>query len=184
MISDSQLCQAIDVIKSGGIIAYPTESVFGLGCDPFNEKAVKKLLLLKQRSVEKGLILIASHIQQILPLIQPKDANDLARALKSWPGHNTWVFPKSKLVPSWISGEYNSIAIRLTKHPTVLQLCNRFSLPLVSTSANLSNQLDLNSIKDIKAAFGDKIQFYIDAPTGNNKKPSTIRDAHTLKTIR
>ncbi len=184
MISDNHLNQAIDVIKSGGIIAYPTESVFGLGCDPFNHEAVKKLLLLKQRSVDKGLILVASHISQILPLIQPQEANDLARVLKTWPGHNTWVFPKTELVPSWISGEYDSIAIRLSKHPTVLQLCNRLNKPLVSTSANLSNQLNLNSIKDIKAIFGDKIQFYIDAPIGNEKKPSTIRDAHTLKTIR
>ena len=184
MISNSHLNRVINVIKSGGIIAYPTESVFGLGCDPFNQKAVKQLLLLKQRPVEKGLILIASHIDQILSLIRPQKANDLARALKTWPGHHTWVFPKSDRAPSWITGNYNSLAVRLSKHPTVLQLCNRLGHALVSTSANISNQQDLNSIKAIKLTFGDKIQCYIDAPTGNKKMPSTIRDAHTLKIIR
>jgi L-threonylcarbamoyladenylate synthase len=179
-----QLKLAVEVIRSGGIIAYPTESVFGLGCDPFNEDAVKNLLQLKQRSVDQGLILVASHIRQIVPLIQPIEANDLARALKTWPGHYTWVFPPSKIVPDWISGKNGSIAIRLSMHPIVVQLCTQLNQPLVSTSANLSNQDNLNSIKDIKTIFGDKIGFYLDAPVGNAKKPSTIQDAHNLKTYR
>jgi len=184
MLDNSQLDQAIKTINSGGIIAYPTESVFGLGCDPSNEKAVLKLLSLKQRPVEQGLILIASHIRQVLPLIQPIHADDLANALKTWPGHSTWVFPKSTLVPSWISGQYVSIAVRVSNHPIVKQLCDHLNHPLVSTSANVSKQEDLNSIKLINSVFNDKIGFYIDAPTGNEKKASTIRDAHTLKTIR
>jgi len=179
-----QISLAVDVVRSGEVIAYPTESVFGLGCDPFNENAVKNLLQMKQRPIDQGLILVASHIQQILPFIQPIEANDLARALKTWPGHHTWVFPPSKSVPVWITGENKGIAIRLSKHPIVVQLCTQLNQPLVSTSANLSNQDNLNSIKDIKATFGDKIGFYIDAPTGNAKNPSTIQDAHTLKTYR
>lgn len=184
MLNDQDLNHVDQVIKSGGIIAYPTESVYGLGCDPFNQSAVLKLLALKNRSVDQGLILIASNINQILPLIQPVHANDLARALKSWPGHFTWIFPKSALVPSWISGAHSSIAIRVSKHPVVKQLCDRLGHSLVSSSANLSKQGDLNSISDIKTVFNDKIQFYINAPTGNEKHASTIRDAHTLQTIR
>ena len=184
MFNQKQLDQTAALIKAGGVIAYPTESVFGLGCDPFNEQAVLKLLSMKQRSVEQGLILIASNIRQILPLIQPQHADDLARALKTWPGHYTWVFPKSSSVPSWVSGKYNSIAIRVSNHPTVKLLCDRLNHPLVSTSANISKQVDLNSIKRIKEVFDDKIAFYIDAPTGNEKLASPIRDAHTLKILR
>ncbi len=184
MFNTEQLNQATAVIKAGGIIAYPTEAVFGLGCDPFNEQAVMKLLALKERRVEQGLILIASNVRQILPLIQPQDANDLARALKTWPGHATWIFPKSKFVPSWISGQYKSIAIRVSNHPTVKLLCNELDGPLVSTSANISKQADLNSIKRIQQTFNDKIGFYVDAPTGKEKQASIIRDAHTLRTIR
>ena len=179
-----QISLAVDVVRSGGVIAYPTESVFGLGCDPFNENAVEKLLQMKQRSTDQGLILVASHLHQVLPLIRPVEAIDLTHALKTWPGHYTWVFPPSETVPAWITGRNKGIAIRLSKHPVVVQLCAQLNHPLVSTSANLSNQDDLNSIKDIKIAFGDKIGFYIDAPVGNAKNPSTIQDAHTLKTYR
>lgn len=184
MLNDKELNRALKIIDSGGLIAYPTESVYGLGCNPFNQQAVLRLLALKQRHVNKGLILIASHVRQILPLIKPKCANDLARALKTWPGHFTWVFPKSNLVPSWVSGDYKTIAIRVSNHPIVKQLCDKLDCALISTSANISNQDNLNSIKDIKTAFGDKIQLYIDAPTGNETKPSNIRDAHSLQTIR
>jgi L-threonylcarbamoyladenylate synthase len=184
MFNQKQLDLTVGLVKAGGVIAYPTESVFGLGCDPFNEKAVLKLLSLKRRTVDQGLILIASNIGQILPLIQPQHANDLARALKTWPGHFTWVFPKSKCVPSWVSGKHNTIAIRVSNHPIVKRLCDQLNHPLVSTSANISNQEDLNSIKRIRETFGDKIDFYIEAPTGNEQQASPIRDAHTLKTIR
>lgn len=184
MSSFSQLEKAKEAFVSGGLIAYPTESVFGLGCNPFNQQAVLKLLTLKQRAVEKGLILIASHIRQILPLIKPKHADDLARALKTWPGHNTWIFPKTSKVPEWVSGSFETIAVRVSKHEAVVQLCNYLNSPLVSTSANLANQPVLNSIKDIKDVFGDKILCYFDAPLGKEQKPSTIRDASTNQIIR
>lgn len=178
------IAQAVQVIEKGGIVVYPTESVYGLGCDPFNESAVLSLLKLKQRPVDRGLILVASHVQQILPLIKPKYANDLARALKTWPGPFTWVFPKSKKVPAWISGTYPSIAVRVSKHPTIVQLCEKLNAPLVSTSANISKHDILTSIKQIKDTFGAKIQCYLDAPLGAEKTTSVITDAHTLKLIR
>ena len=184
MVSEKQLKQTVDTIISGGIIAYPTESIYGLGCNPFDERAVKNLLLLKKRNVNKGLILIASHVRQVLPLIKPIDSNDLARALKTWPGHHTWIFPKSNLVPGWISGQYDSIAIRVSNHPVVIQLCQKLNSPLVSTSANISKQGELNSIKDIKSVFGDKIGFYVNASTGKEVNPSTIHDAHSNTIIR
>jgi L-threonylcarbamoyladenylate synthase len=175
---------AISTIRSGGIIAYPTESVYGLGCDPFNREAVVKILQLKGRLQEKGLIIIASHVQQILPLIQPINPNDLARALKTWPGHQTWVFPKSSLVPSWISGKFDTIAVRVSAHPVVKALCDNLNIPLVSTSANSANQAVLSSIKDIEMQFGDKIDAFINAPLGKHSKPSKITVAHTLKQLR
>ena len=184
MISARLVEQTVDIIKSGGLIAYPTESIYGLGCDPFNQQAVLRLLKLKNRPPEKGLILVASNLNQLLPLILPKHPDDLARALKTWPGHHSWIFPKSPMVPSVISGRYDSIAIRLSKHPVIKQICDGLNHALVSTSANLTNQDDLKSITDIRLAFGDKIQLYIDAAIGIDNKASTIIDAHTLEVIR
>jgi L-threonylcarbamoyladenylate synthase len=183
-MSESMILNAVTAVRNGEVIVYPTESVYGLGCDPFNYAAVKKLLEIKQRSVDKGLILIAGHVQQILPLIKPKSSFDLANALKTWPGHNTWVFPKSELIPDWISGNHQTIAVRVSQHPTVVNLCNNLNSALVSTSANLSNQQVLTSIKALKNIFGDKIGAYIDAPLGQELLPSQIRDAHTLQTYR
>ncbi len=179
-----QVEQGVNAIKSGGIIAYPTESVYGLGCNPFYQEAVMKILQLKGRLQEKGLIVIASHVQQILPLIKPIAPNDLARALKTWPGHQTWIFPKSPLVPPWISGAFDTIAVRVSAHPIVKQLCDSLNMPLVSTSANHANQEALCSIKDIKMQFGDKIDAFINAPLGKHSKPSKITVAHTLKQLR
>ena len=184
MIDLKVIKQAVDVVQAGGIIAYPTESVFGLGCDPDNQQAVEKLLAIKQRDAAKGLILIASHVQQILPLIQPIDALDLARALKTWPGHYTWVFPKTKQVSALVSGKFDTIAVRVSKHPIVKELCDKLNKPLVSTSANRSNHTEFSSIKQIKACFNDKIDFYLDAELGKNAKPSTIIDAHTQEIFR
>lgn len=184
MSISQQVENAATILTAGGIIAYPTESVFGLGCDPFNQKAVEKLLSLKQRPIEKGLILIASHVQQILSLIQPIEANDLARALKTWPGHETWIFPKTELVPEWISGDTDSVAVRVSAHPFVTILCDKLNMPLVSTSANLSKQPIMNSLEEIKNQFGDKIDGYIDAPLGERSKPSKITIAHTHKQLR
>jgi len=184
MSISEQIDCAASVIKAGGVIAYPTESVFGLGCDPFNQAAVLKLLRLKGRSQEKGLIVIASHIQQVLPLIKPVTANDLARALKTWPGHYTWIFPKSSKVPKWISGQYDTIAVRVSAHRAVKALCNKLNAPLVSTSANFSNQDVMSSIKDIKVQFGGKIDGFINAPLGKQQTPSKIMVAHTLKQLR
>ncbi len=181
---EQQVEQAARVIKSGGVIAYPTESVYGLGCDPFNQEAVQKILQIKGRMQEKGLIVIASHVQQIVPLIQPMHPNDLARALKTWPGHQTWIFPKSPRVPAWISGNFETIAIRVSAHPIVKALCDKINGPLVSTSANIANQVVLNSIKDIEMQFGDKIDAFINAPLGKHEKPSTITVAHTLEQLR
>jgi L-threonylcarbamoyladenylate synthase len=184
MISENQLNQAVETVNNGGIIVYPTESVYGLGCNPFDQKSVEKLLLLKKRNVDKGLILIASHVQHILPLIKPIEANDLSRALKTWPGHHTWVFPKSKIVPYWVSGKYESIAVRVSKNPIVIELCQNLNSPLISTSANISTENELCSISDIKSVFGNQVDFYLDAPTGKESKPSTIHDAHTNTIIR
>lgn len=184
MSIENQTQHAISVIQSGGIIVYPTESIYGLGCNPFKEEAVLNLLSLKKRSVKKGLILIASHVQQILPLIQPIVANDLARALKTWPGHHTWIFPKSSLTPTWVSGSFDTIAVRVSSHPIVKVLCDKLDLPLVSTSANLTNHTALKSINEIKIQFGDKIDAYINAPLGNQAKASKMTVAHSSKQLR
>lgn len=176
--------QAVLAIKHGGAVVYPTEGVFGLGCDYRNEQSVLKVLKLKQRDVSKGLVLVASHLQQILPLIQPDNRSDLARALKTWPGHHTWVFPKTQLTPSWISGDFETVAVRVSKHPTIKQLCDQLNTPLVSTSANFSNHPTPTNIKALVNLWGDSVDYYLDLPLGGIHQPSSIQLANSGSIIR
>ncbi|MBT0727246.1 L-threonylcarbamoyladenylate synthase type 1 TsaC [Rosenbergiella australiborealis] len=172
-------------LNEGNVIAYPTEAVFGLGCDPDNQQAVEKLLLLKQRPVEKGLILIAASYEQLLPYIATNkiSAEQTERMLKHWPGPVTFVVPASTYAPKWITGKFDSIAVRVTDHPVARLLCESLGKPLVSTSANLSGQPPARVWGDVMTQFGDDFSVVM-APTGGRENPSEIRDALTGERIR
>jgi L-threonylcarbamoyladenylate synthase len=134
--------EAARVVRKGGVIAYPTEAVWGLGCEPRDEGAVMRLLAIKQREVDKGLILVASHLDQLRPFLDigRLPATRLAEVLACWPGPHTWVMPASPGAPRWITGVHPGIAVRISAHPTVVALCDACGGALVSTSANLAGQ--------------------------------------------
>ena len=170
-----------DIVRTGGVIAYPTEAVFGLGCDPLNEHAVKRLLNIKQRPVSKGLILIASDVEQIKPYIDHQSLSlaQLEPIYASWPGPYTWVMPASDLVPSWIKGNHASIAVRVSAHPDVQALCQLLNAPIVSTSANLTQQPATTTAEQTLTHLGDALDGVMCGMISGNPNPSTIRDAVT-----
>lgn len=175
---------AVKALHRGDVIAYPTEAVYGLGCDPFNDEAITKILQLKHRSIEKGFILVAASWEQIEPLVQPIEPATLYHVLETWPGPITWVFPAKPTVPEWIRGKHNSIAVRISDHPIVNALCNAFGKPIISTSANIKDQPPIRDIRTLKMTFGDQIDIIVDGPIGNLKNPTTIKDAVTGEVIR
>ena len=177
------LKRARDVIWGGGVIAYPTEAVFGLGCDPLNARAVARILAIKQRAAAKGFILIAADIAQLEPFMQ-LDAAMCAAVLKTWPGPVTWVVPASKGVPAWMSGGRDTLAVRVTAHPVAQALCAAAGLALVSTSANLSGHSPLRSPTAVRRLLGDKVDYVVPGTVGTLKKPTEIRDARTGKILR
>ena len=175
---------AVMTVQSGGILVYPTEGVYGIGCDYRNQAAVLKVLQLKKRPVNQGLVLIGSHIEHVLPLIMPAERSHLARALKTWPGHATWVFPKTALTPAWICGDFDTVAVRVSAHPIVKALCDNLAHALVSTSANLGGQATPTNCQDLQNTWGNQVDYYLDLPLGVENKPSTIRmacDGHQLR---
>src|SRR5512143_218632 len=135
-----QLREAVRVLHHGGLIAYPTEAVYGLGCDPRNADAVLRLLNLKQRPWQKGLILIAADLAQLDPYLLPLDEMMRARVVPTWPGPNTWLLPARVETPHWLRGEHDTLAVRVTAHPVAAALCRAFGGPIVSTSANLAGK--------------------------------------------
>jgi len=180
------LAQVVAALKQGEVVAYPTEAVFGVGCDPDNEQAVQKLLALKQRPVEKGLILIAADYEQLTPYIDDSQltAEQRQRIQASWPGPVTWVMPTKPRVPSFLTGQFDTIAVRVTDHPLVQQLCRQFGKPLTSTSANLTGQEPGRTADEVKKQLGQYLPAILQGETGGRDNPSEIRDAKTGQVFR
>ncbi|GAA5648207.1 L-threonylcarbamoyladenylate synthase [Vibrio proteolyticus] len=178
--------QALNALRQGEVIAYPTEGVFGVGCDPDNPEAIAKLLKLKQRPVEKGLILIAASYDQLLPYIDESQltAEQLDKVHATWPGPVTWIMPCSDKVSNWVSGQFDSIAVRVTDHPLVQKMCDAFGKPLTSTSANLSGQPPCMTTEEVEQQLGEQLVAILHGETGGRDKPSEIRDAKTSQILR
>ncbi len=184
-MSDLHIRLAARCLLSGGVIAYPTEAVWGIGCDPWNERAVYRLLAIKQRPVNKGLILVASSLEQLGPLYDPLTAEQQAALDQTWPGPNTWLIPDPhNLIPAWIKGEHRSVAIRVSAHPVVVELCDRFGGMLVSTSANLAGKPEIRSRLKLQLKLGAKLDFVVPGQLGPESEPSAIRDLASGRVFR
>lgn len=180
------LQQACQILRSGGVIAYATEAVFGLGCDPDNETAVHKLLQIKQRPIEKGLILIAASWEQLAPYLDVSllTEEQLQRAQKSWPGPYTWVFPAKISTPKWLTGQFSSLAVRISAHPQVQALCLMYGKPMVSTSANLTSLPPCRTVEEVRSQLTGRIDYILPGDIGKQTNPSEIRDVITNQLIR
>lgn len=161
-------------LKRGGIIAYPTESCYGLGCDPANRKAVLRLLRLKQRPQRKGLILIASHYHQVARYLQSLALAEQAKLYNTDAQAVTYLMPARHSAPRWLRGEHDTLAVRLTAHPLAKQLCRSAGCALVSTSANRSGQRPAKTRADCQRVFGKKV-WVLPGRVGKRKQPSMIQ---------
>ncbi|MGE8220482.1 MAG: Sua5/YciO/YrdC/YwlC family protein [Stenotrophomonas acidaminiphila] len=180
------LQNVVPALRAGSVIAYPTEAVWGLGCDPANETAVMKLLALKQRPVEKGMILVAADVTQLQGWVRLDAlAEDRRQAvLDSWPGAHTWIVPAGPLAPRWITGEHSGIAVRVSAHPQVHALCQAWGGPLVSTSANLAGQPPARARDQLDPALLAQLDGLLDGATGGLAQPTRIRVAATGQVLR
>ncbi|WP_318510973.1 L-threonylcarbamoyladenylate synthase [Photobacterium leiognathi] len=171
--------QVVAALKQGEVIGYPTEAVFGVGCDPDNQQAVEKLLEIKQRPVEKGLILIAANYEQLLPYIDESQltAEQKATVMATWPGPVTWVMPTKANVPAFLTGQFTTIAVRVSDHPLVQRLCLEFGKPITSTSANLTGQEPGRTAPEVEQQLGHCLAAILQGETGGRTNPSEIRDA-------
>ncbi len=178
--------EAAIALQTGGVIAYPTEAVWGLGCDPRNEEAVLRLLAIKQRAVEKGLILIASQYEHLRPFldITAVPSERLAEVLASWPGPHTWVMPAAGDAPHWITGSHAGLAVRISAHPLVIELCNAYGGALVSTSANRAGEPAALSRETLDPEVLKGVDGLVAGETGGLGAPTPIRNALTGVVVR
>jgi len=165
-------------LKNGGVIAYPTESCYGLGCDPRNPRALERLIRLKGRDAAKGLLLIADHLKRLQAFMRPLGPTDRARMQRAWPGPVTWVVPASAACPPLLTGGRSTIAVRVTAHPGAARLCRSLGMALVSTSANKSGKKPAKTAAECRRIFGAQVRV-IAGRIGQRRRPSTLIDLAT-----
>lgn len=178
------LKQAAGVLRHAGIIAYPTEAVYGLGCDPLNATAVFRLLALKNRPVKKGVILIASDFQQLAPFVRTPEPAIMRTISATWPGPVTWLLPAKAETPAWLCGAHDTLAVRVTAHPQAAALCQAFGGALVSTSANPAGRSPARHPWRVRHYFGNGLDYILSGTVYSHAKPTEIRDALSGKVIR
>lgn len=183
MLANWRCAQVARTVRDGGVIAYPTEAVWGLGCDPWRADAVEYLLALKSRPVSKGLILVADAIEAFDFLLWDLSDAELARLRLSWPGPNTWLVPHQGRLPAWVTGEHDTVALRVSDHPLIRQLCARTG-PLISTSANPSGRPAARTRLRVEQYFHDRLDAIVPGALGRQRNPSIIRDLRTEQIIR
>jgi L-threonylcarbamoyladenylate synthase len=176
-VARGKIATAVRALRAGGLIAYPTEAVWGLGCAPQNRAAVERLLDLKRRDWRKGLILIAADVEQLEPYIDVPSRMAWRRASTSWPGPSTWVFPATDFCPPWISGDRDSVAVRVTAHPVARALCAAYGGALVSTSANRSTEPPARSAAQVRIGLRNRVDVIVPGLLGGLDAPTIIRDA-------
>jgi L-threonylcarbamoyladenylate synthase len=176
----------IDAFHRGGIIAYPTEAVFGLGCDPDNLDAIERLLQVKNRTPNKGLILLGGDYAQLLDYVDDSALSQQQRAavLARWPGAITQVLPAHQHLSTLLTGEHNTVAVRVTEHPLLVALCAKLNKPIISTSANISGQPHVNTWQQVEQIFGEQIDYLLKGETLGFTQPSTIINALTGVVLR
>jgi L-threonylcarbamoyladenylate synthase len=170
-------------LRRGGLIAYPTESCYGLGCDPRNPRALRRLIRLKGRNAAKGLLLIADRFRRLQPFVRPLHPLERARMQRSWPGPVTWVVPAAATCPPLLTGGRPTIAVRVTAHPVAARLCRSLGMALVSTSANKSGRKPAKTAAECRRIFGARVRV-IAGRIGTRKRPSTLIDLATGTVLR
>jgi len=177
------LQKAARILNGGGVIAYPTEAIYGLGCRPWDAAAVARILTLKRRNPARGLIVIAAEAEQLAPLIDTNCNIPMDEVLRSWPGPVTWVIPARPGVPRWLRGDHEGIAVRVTAHPVASELC-RLTGPLVSTSANFEGHSPARTCIRVRAYFRDQLDWILPGKIGAHSLPTEIRRAESGEILR
>jgi len=178
------ITDAVEQLYAGQIIAYPTEAVYGLGCDPDNEVALRKLLSLKGRRESAGFVLIASEFSQLKPWIADTSEALTETAMQTWPGPITWLFPRAAGVSDLVAGVHDTIAVRITAHEPSRELCSAFGSALISSSANHTAARPARSAGEVEGYFGHYLAGILTGPLGGAERPSEIRDLATGNVLR
>ena len=168
-------------LHQGGVIAYATESCYGLGCDPLNAQAVHRLLAMKRRPQHKGLILVSDQLARLEPFLHQLTPETRADVARHWPGPTTLLLPAR--APRWLTGAHAKLAVRVSAHPDTARLCHHLQMALVSTSANRSGAKAAKTEAQCRRIFGVNA-WVLPGKIGTRKRPSTLLDYSSGRILR
>lgn len=168
----------VQSIEHGAVFAYPTDTIWGLGCHPSNQEAIQRVQQIKRRSPRKGLILLSNDFEYCRAYVDDALYNHYCSLLsQSQPKPTTWILQASESCPQWLTGSRETVAIRITQASLIEALCGELKHPLVSTSANRSGEPPSRNSYLIHKHFRQHVDFIIDGFDTGTKKASEIRDA-------
>ena len=170
------IAKATDILTGGGIIAYPTETFYGLGADATNEKAIQKIFSVKGRDFRNPISLIIGQAEDIYPLVQllPEAARKLMKTF--WPGALTIVFNASNTISPLLTAGSGKIGVRVSSHPIALKLVQKLKKPITATSANQSGKPECNQASEVVNQIGDKLDAVVDYGKTQGDIASTVVD--------
>ncbi|HEY5666512.1 MAG TPA: L-threonylcarbamoyladenylate synthase [Gammaproteobacteria bacterium] len=184
MTSWLRVDRAARIVLEGGVIAYPTEAVYGIGCLPLNQDALDRVVAIKRRDARKGLIVVAADIGQVTRLAEIPRGEAGQRIRADWPGPVTWILPARPDLPPLLTGGRQTIAVRVSDHPIVRRLCLRTGSALVSTSANFSGRRPARTALEVRRTIGREVDFILAGPLGDRARPTEIRDWRSGEILR
>jgi L-threonylcarbamoyladenylate synthase len=170
-------------VSQGAIFGYPTDTIWGFGCHPLIASSVARILQIKNRSADKGLILLSSRLEYCAAYIG-LDNEQLKPVLSTTDHPTTWLVPASECCPAWIRGSNSTVAIRITDHPLLEFLCERLKAPIVSTSANRSGKATARNSVQMRKQFGAELDFIVNGFITGSNRPSEIKSLLSRATIR
>jgi len=173
-VVDPQIKEAVRLLKQGGLIAFPTETYYGLGVDPFNKEALQRLFRVKQRTVDKAVLVLVADKSQVKLFAdsEPVGFNDLMTGF--WPGPLTLVFPARSTLPELLTGGTGTVGIRQSPDRTASRLLREYSGPITATSANRSGALPATTAAEVNEIFGSDVDLVLDGGATPGGQGSTL----------
>ena len=170
-------------VSQGAVFGYPTDTIWGFGCHPLIASSVARILQIKNRRADKGLILLSSKLEYCAAYVG-LDYEQLEPVTTATDRPTTWLIPASENCPVWIRGNHPTVAIRISNHPLLDFLCNRLKAPIVSTSANRSSKATVRNALQMRKQFGDELDFIVNGFTTGSNRPSEIKSLLDGTTLR
>lgn len=182
-MNDDEVQRATDILLTGGVVAHACEGVWGLACDAYSFASVQRILELKRRPIQNGLILIGDQAAEFSVELMGLNEEQREEVVNSWPGPETWILETHRF-PAWITGGRGTVAVRVPGHEQAREMARRFGGPLVSTSANRSGEEPGTCQTEVAKSLGDEVDYLLPGATSGSMGPSRIRVAGSGEVLR